>query len=138
MATDIARSNQKNYPCEHKGINHEKNKWQWRTQSLIMVTEIGKTKLRQILAHIQRNKDEQVLHTIWIDRTFVQILTAAYNSQKKLQPEKKPKQTTYIQIESFKNIGVSHRIQTCCFHNYLYITTTLQKVLILQTNTKVT
>lgn len=40
-ATGTVRSKQKDYPCQHKGINREKDKWWWGAQSSVVVTKIG-------------------------------------------------------------------------------------------------
>lgn len=57
----------------------------------MVVTEIKETRSRQTLVKTQRDKDEQVLSTIWIDKTLVRMLTTAYIGQeKKIVARRKP------------------------------------------------
>lgn len=49
----------------------------------MVVTNIGETGSGRSMTKIRRDDTEQVLSTIWMDRTLVRMLTTAYNGQKK-------------------------------------------------------
>lgn len=63
-ATETARSNQKDYLPEHKGINREKDKWWWGAQSSIVVTNIGDPGSGKNLRNVSCSADQRVLSTM--------------------------------------------------------------------------